>query len=384
MVASSAEDRVVLHLDMDAFYASIEQREDPSLRGEPVIVGADPEEGEGRGVVAAASYEARAYGVHSAQPITRAWRNCPEGIYLRPRFDVYEAESEQVFAIVENAVDVLEPVSIDEAYADVTDRVDGDWAAARRLAEAIGRRIASERGLTCSIGIGPNKLVAKIAADEDKPDGLTLVRPDEGEAFLAPKPADVIPGVGPKTDDALADMGIETVADLAAREPDEMEARFGAWGPRMVAFARGRDERPVTPERERKSVGAESTFREDVAPGRARQRLGEVAEEAVRRLEAAGGQGRTIAVKVRLRPFETFTRQRTLPAPTDDADVVDRIARDLFDEIDVDRPVRLVGVRIASLVDEEARQVTLDRWPTDVAAEGLGEPAWERDDYWRF
>lgn len=377
-------ERIVLHLDMDAFYASIEQREDPSLQGEPVIVGADPHQGKGRGVVAAASYEARRYGVHSAQPIGRAWRNCPEGVYLRPRFGVYEAESRAVFAIVADAVDVLEPVSIDEAYADVTERVDGDWEAATRLAEAIARRIAAERDLTCSIGIAPNKLVAKIAADEDKPDGLTLVQPGETEAFLGPKPATVIPGVGPKTADALAGIGVETVAELAERDPRAMEQRFGAWGPQMVQRARGVDERPVTAESERKSVGVESTFPEDVEPERAREALGELAAEAARRLQDEGGQGRTIALKVRVAPFETFTRQRTLPAPTDDAATIERVVAELFHEADVDRRVRLLGVRIGRLDGEDPRQVSLDRWPEDVAAEGLDEPAWEQEGYWRF
>jgi nucleotidyltransferase/DNA polymerase involved in DNA repair len=377
-------ERVVLHLDMDAFYASIEQREDPSLRGKPVVVGADPQQGEGRGVVAAASYEARRYGVHSAQPISQAWRNCPEGVYLRPRFDLYEDESREVFAIVGDAVDVLEPVSIDEAYADVTERVDGDWAAAERLAEALARRIRDERGLTCSIGIGPNKLVAKIAADEDKPDGRTLVEAAEVQAFLAPKPVDVIPGVGPKTRQALEAAGVETVGELAERSAAEMEEAFGAWGPQMVERARGRDERPVTSEHERKSVGVETTFPEDVEPEEARQALADVAAEAARRLADRDLQGRTIALKVRLSPFETFTRQRTLPAPTDRSATIERVAGELFDEADVDRRVRLLGVRIASLVDDDARQARLDRWPEDRAADRLDEPPWARQGYWRF
>jgi nucleotidyltransferase/DNA polymerase involved in DNA repair len=377
-------ERVVLHLDMDAFYASIEQREDPSLRGKPVIVGADPQQGEGRGVVAAASYEARRYSVHSAQPISQAWRNCPEGVYLRPRFDLYEDESREVFAIVGDAVDVLEPVSIDEAYADVTERVDGDWTAAERLAEALARRIRDERGLTCSIGIGPNKLVAKIAADEDKPDGRTLVEAAEVQAFLAPKPVDVIPGVGPKTRQALEAAGVETVGELAERSAAEMGEAFGAWGPQMVERARGRDERPVTSEHERKSVGVETTFPEDVEPEEARQALADVAAEAARRLADRDLQGRTIALKVRLSPFETFTRQRTLPAPTDRSATIERVAGELFDEAGVDRRVRLLGVRIASLVDDDARQARLDRWPEDRAADRLDEPPWARQGYWRF
>jgi len=279
---------------------------------------------------------------------------------------------------------VLEPVSIDEAYADVTERVDGDWTAAERLAEALARRIRDERGLTCSIGIGPNKLVAKIAADEDKPDGRTLVEAAEVQAFLAPKPVDVIPGVGPKTRQALEAAGVETVGELAERSAAEMEEAFGAWGPQMVERARGRDERPVTSEHERKSVGVETTFPEDVEPEEARQALADVAAEAARRLADRDLQGRTIALKVRLSPFETFTRQRTLPAPTDRSATIERVAGELFDEAGVDRRVRLLGVRIASLVDDDARQARLDRWPEDRAADRLDEPPWARQGYWRF
>lgn len=377
-------DRVVLHLDMDAFYAAIEQRERPELAGRPVIVGADPQQGEGRGVVAAASYEARKYGVHSAQPISQAWRNCPGGVYVRPRFDLYEAVSQALMALLEDAVDILEPVSIDEAYADVTDRTGGDVDAGRRLADALRRRVKDQLELTCSIGVASTKLVAKIASDEDKPDGLTVVPPDEVEPFLAPRPADVIPGVGPKTYSALRDRGIETVADLAEAEPDALETALGTWGPRLIELAQGRDPRPVDPTWDRKSIGAERTFAEDLDPEVARQRVPRVAKEATRRLAEEGDQGRTITLKLRVAPFETFTRQRTLPAPTDDPEVVATVVLDLFDQAAPDRDVRLIGVRIADLAKEGPRQATLDRWPADVLGEDKAPVPWEREGYWRF
>lgn len=377
-------ERIVLHVDMDAFYASVEQRDHPELAGRPVIVGADPEQGQGRGVVAAASYEARKYGVHSAQPISQAYRACPGGVYRRPRFERYEAVSEQVMGLLRDAVDVLEPVSIDEAYADVTDRCNGDVGIAKRLADALRRRVADELDLTCSIGVAPNKLVAKIASDEDKPDGLTVVRPEEVQTFLAERPADVIPGVGPKTYDQLQQHGIETVADLARTGPAELADLLGSWGPTLVELANGRDERPVDPTWDRKSIGAERTFREDQVPGRARERLGQVAREATRRLREEDDQARTITIKVRVSTFETSTRQHTLPVPTDDAATIARVANALFDELDPQREVRLVGVRLSDLAKEGPKQARLERWPADVLGQADPERPWERDGYWRF
>lgn len=379
-----SEQRVVLHLDMDAFYASVEQRERPELRGRPVVVGADPKQGEGRGVVAAASYEARRYGIHSAQPISQAWRNCPGAEFVRPRFELYQRVGRRARALFEDAVDVLEPVSVDEAYADATERTGGSIEAGARLGRAIKRRVRDELDLTCSVGVAENKLAAKIAADEDKPDGLTVVERGEVAAFLAPREVDAIPGVGDKTRALLTQHGVETVADLAAVDPSRAGELLGTWGPRLVARARGRDERPVDPAHERKSVGTERTFPEDRAPDRAREVLTEVAREAVRRLNAEDGQARTLAVKVRLEPFETFTRQRRLEAPTDDAALVEEVALELFDGLDPDRRVRLLGVRLSGLLEGPRRQATLEKWPAGAPEDVLDDPVWERDDYWRF
>lgn len=374
-------DRVVLHLDMDAFYASVEQRERPELRGRPVVVGADPQQGEGRGVVAAASYEARKYGIHSAQPIAEAWRNCPGAEFVRPRFDLYRQVSRELMGLVDDAVDVLEPISVDEAYADVADRVDGRHEAAGRLADALRRRVRDELDLTCSVGVGPNKLIAKVASDEDKPDGTTVVEPGAARSFLAPRDVQVLPGVGPETADVLAGGGLDNVRDLANAEPARLEDLLGTWGPRLVERARGVDPRPVDPTHETKSVGAECTFGEDLPPDEARPRLDRIARTATRRLDDEDAQARTVTLKLRLTPFDTYTRQRTLPAPTDDPDVVLRVARQLFDQADPDRRVRLLGVRLADL-RAGPRQARLDRWPS--AGEPPGDPVWKRDGYVRF
>lgn len=364
-------DRIVLHLDMDAFYASVEQRDDPSIRDRPVVVGADPKGGEGRGVVAAASYEAREHGVHSAMPISRAFQRLPEGtVYLRPRIGHYSEVSDAIFDAVAEAVDAFEPAGIDEAYAEVTRRCAGSFDRAEALARRIKDRTRQEWDLTCSIGVGPNKLVAKIASDLDKPDGLTVVRPHEVADVLGPLPVRVIPGVGPKTAERLRGMGVETVADLAGQDPAEMEERFGSWGPDLVARANGEDDRPVDPHWERKSVGTERTFMDDLAPDDAASALDDVVEEAVERLHRTGMQGRTVTLKVRLEDFETFTRSRTVPEPIDDPAAVREVVRGLFGEAPVDRPVRLLGVRISGLRRRGPRQATLDEWVEVEAGPG--------------
>lgn len=377
--------RVVLHIDMDAFFASVEQRDDPRIRGVPVIVGADPRRGEGRGVVAAASYEAREKGVRSALPISTAWRLCPEGVYLRPRIGHYAAVSREVFALLEGAVDAFEPASIDEAYADVTGRAGGSYEVAARLAGALQRRVRDLFDLSCSIGIGPNKLVAKIASDLDKPAGLTVVEPSQVAGVLGPLPARVIPGVGPKTGEALADaFGVTTVTELAAQGPERLAERFGVWGPEMIRLAQGLDDRPVDPHWEPKSVGAEETFLEDLPAADAPAELAEVANEATGRLRREGDQARTITLKVRLADFETFTRARTLPVPTDDPAVVGRIAQALLAEAQVAAPVRLLGVRLSGLARGAPRQATLLAWPADILGEEAPREFRGRPPRWRF
>lgn len=376
-------DRVILHVDMDAFYASVEQRDRPELQGKPVIIGADPQKGQGRGVVAAASYEARDYGVRSAMPISRAWRACPNGVYLRPRHGTYSLVSRRVFDLAEEHVDVLEQTSIDEAYADVTRSCQGSSRRAKALAGQLKEAIEDRFELTCSIGIGPNKLVAKIASDLDKPDGLTVVPPDRVAEVLGPLEARVIPGVGPKTYETLKELGLRTVADLAQADPQAMADRFGTWGPKMVTLAQGQDDRPVDPSYDRKSVGAETTFRQDLAPDEARDRLQAVVEEAVDRLQAADDQARTITLKLRTGGFDTSTHARTLQAPTDHVDAILEVVLALYDEAAPDEDIRLLGVRLSSLDKAEHRQASLSEWPADVLGEA--EPPEPRGGpLWRF
>lgn len=358
-------DRIVLHLDMDAFYASVERRDRPELAGRPVVVGADPKGGKGRGVVAAASYKAREFGVHSAMPISRAYHLLPDdAVYLHPRIADYAEVSDAIFDRVAEAVDLFEAAGIDEAYADVTARCKGDWTSAERLARRVQDHVRRDFDLTCSVGIGPNKLVAKVASDLDKPDGLTVVRPGEVDQVLGPLPAGVIPGVGPKTSARLRDeYGVETVADLASLDPDAMEDRFGAWGPGMVHRARGVDDRPVDPTWDRKSVGTETTYGEDLDPADVPGALDAVVDEAVERLHRTGFQGRTVTLKVRLASFDTFTRARTVPEPVDDPQAVRRLARELLAEASpLPEPVRLLGLRVSGLRKEGPRQTTLDEW----------------------
>ncbi|MHB8763243.1 MAG: DNA polymerase IV, partial [Deferrisomatales bacterium] len=309
--------RSILHVDMDAFYASVEQLDRPECRGRPVIVGADPREGRGRGVVAACSYEARACGVHSALPISQAWRRCPNGVYLRPRMARYIEVSEQVFGLLGRYTDLVEPLSIDEAFLDVT--------GSRRLfgaAEAIGREIKAEvrrvLGLVASVGVGPNKFVAKVASDLEKPDGLVVVGPGEAEVFLAPLPASRLWGVGPKTGERLARLGVRTIGDLARRRPEDLRASLGEAGEHLWRLARGIDERPVSAEGGAKSLGAEVTFDEDVAdPAQVRRTLLGLADRVARRLRRRGLGARGVTLKLRYESFDTVTRSVTLAEAVD-------------------------------------------------------------------
>ncbi|MCB9794537.1 MAG: DNA polymerase IV [Alphaproteobacteria bacterium] len=340
----------ILHVDMDAFYASVEQRDDPALRGRPVVVGGDPK---GRGVVAAASYEARRFGVRSAMPAARALRLCPELVFVRPDFERYRAVSAQVFDILREASEHIEPLSIDEAFLDVSHHVSATW-----VAQGLRRRIREELGLTASAGAAPSKMVAKIASDFRKPDGLTVVAPQQVRAFLSPLPVNKLWGVGPVTAARLNKRGFETLGQLAALEDPEALARLGPHGPSLARLARGEDRRPVQAHRERKSRSAERTFEEDL---RSLERLERVledqAERVCRGLVKAGEQGRTVTLKLRYADFTTLTRSITLAQPTADAVLVARLARSLLLKTDAGlRPVRLLGVGVTGL--EVPRQLS--------------------------
>jgi len=342
---------------MDCFYAAVHMRDDPALRGKPVIIGGRPE---GRGVVAAASYEVRRYGVHSAMPSSQALRLCPHAVFIPPDFRRYQRESEKIFAIYREVTPLVQAVSIDEAYLDVTQHL-GESGSATAVAREIRHRVREERGLTVSVGVGPNKLIAKIASDFQKPDGLTVVPPGKVQAFLDPLPVRRLHGVGPATEKALADLGVQTVADLRLVEAEELVARFGKHGRVLYEFSRGIDERPVETHTERKSLGTENTYAVDL------RRFEEMEEELVRMAEeVADGLFRrgltacTVTLKVRYSDFTTLTRSRTLPLPFHDAATIAGCARDLLRKTEAaSRPVRLLGVTASNLLNSRMVQLSL-------------------------
>lgn len=342
--------RKIIHVDMDAFYASVEQRDDPSLRGKPVAVG-----GEGpRGVLTTASYEARRFGCRSAMPSVTARRLCPQLIFRRPRFDVYTAVSRQVRAIFRDYTPLVEPLSLDEAYLDVTEDIRGIGSAIR-IAELIRERIRAETGLTASAGVSYNKFLAKLASDHNKPDGLCVLRPGEGAAFVAVLPVRRFHGIGPRGAEKMAALGIETGADLAARDIAFLREHFGSQAEYLYRAARGIDLRPVKANQPRKSLGAERTLDHDVSSGAA---LREVLERIVaitwERIERSGTRGRTVTLKLKHADFSQLTRARSLPRPVADRAEFARIAHALLDELlPLAQPVRLVGLTLSALEEGE-------------------------------
>jgi len=356
-VPEAASSRRILHCDMDAFYAAVHMRDDPSLRRRPVVVGGDPA---GRGVVAAASYEARAFGIHSAMPAARALRLCPEAVFLRPDFRRYVAESEKILAIFRDYSPIVQPMSLDEAYVDVTDHL-GGFPSATAVAADIRRRVREELQLTVSVGVAPNKLVAKIASDHRKPDGLTVVPPRRVMPFLAPLPVRRLHGIGPASERALHSMGITTVAELRALSVDQLMARFGSWGRTLFQNARGIDDRPVRTDHVRKSLGTERTFPRNITDLHAIDDiLGEMAAEVASGLEHRRLAAATITVKVRYPDFATHTRSMSLPVPTAAAPVIASCARLLVRRTEAAaHAVRLLGVSASGLIPCDHEQLAL-------------------------
>ncbi|MDN7024587.1 DNA polymerase IV [Methanoculleus sp. FWC-SCC1] len=354
----AADDRIILHVDMDSFYASVEVRERPVLRGAPVVVGADPRGGAGRGVVSTCSYEARRYGIHSGQPISRAYDLCPHAVFLPVNRSLYVRVSESVMQILGEYADRMEQVSIDEAYLDVTGA--GSYAGAEQLARCMKDAILEAEDLTCSVGIAPSKVVAKIASDWRKPDGLTVVPPDRVTEFLAPLPVGKIPGVGKKTGAELAGIGVGTVGDLAACDVQELIARFGRWGVHLHDLACGRDERVVQERDGAKSISRETTFDADTDdPGRICGAMDRLAADLARTLAADDLRFRTLTVKVRYRGFITHTRSRTLNRYTNDAAQIGAGAQELLAGFLDGRYVRLIGLRLSMLEHDRTRQTSL-------------------------
>ncbi|GAA0581920.1 DNA polymerase IV [Streptomyces crystallinus] len=340
----------ILHLDMDAFFAAAEQASKPSLRGKPVIVG-----GLGpRGVVATASYEARRFGARSAMPMAQARRLCPNGAYLVPRFGFYRSISEQVMELLGRLSPLVEPLSLDEAFVDLeAGGVAWDAQTAREAGQKLRADILATTGLTGSVGLAGSKMLAKIASEEAKPDGLVLIDPGTERELLAPMPVRTLPGVGPATGEHLRRAGMTTVADLAEAGEDELVRLLGkAHGASLHRMALGLDDRPVVAERDTKSVSVEDTFDVDLHDRvRVTNEVGRLADRCVQRLRASGHSGRTIVLKVRRYDFSTLTRSETLRGPTDDPAVVREAAGRLLDSVDTTGGVRLLGVGVSGLAD---------------------------------
>lgn len=346
-------------MDMDHFYTAVEEREHPEYRGKPVVVGADPKEGKGRGVVSTSNYEARRAGVKSGMPISRAWKLCPEAIYLQPNFPLYIKVSNEIMEIARKYADKFEQWGIDEAFLDISERVQS-YAEAEALAKQLKREIFEKERLTCSIGIGPNKLIAKVASDFKKPDGLTIVKEDEAEAFLAPLPARKLLWVGRKTEAKLKAMGINTIGDLARYDPTVLAERFGVMGTQMHLMARGIDRSEVESRTEVKSISHETTFEEDTADaGKVLAALDALSVEVCREVLNQNLFFKTVTVKLRYENFETHTRSKTLAFMTNRLQDLKKTAKDLLQPyLRSDRKIRLIGVRVSNLV-EGAKQKTL-------------------------
>jgi len=365
--------RIILHVDMDSFFSAIEVRENPELKGLPVIVGGKippkedetTEEGDRkvRGVVSTCSYEARAYGIHSAMALSRAYKLCPDATFLPVRMALYKKASTAIMSIVRTYADELEQVSIDEAYLDVSTRVH-DWNEAREYAEAIKREIIEKEGLTCSIGIAPNKIIAKIASDFVKPDGMTVVDEEHTRKFLDPLPVKTIPGVGPKTEETLKKSGIETIEQLANYDVQKLVAQFGKYGWQLHQLANGVDDREVEEKWERKSLGRERTFAEDTEDASVLHNcVDELAEEVYTAIRKGGFVFKTVAIKVKFGDFSVHTRAKTFTSFHSDLQTLTKTAKQLMNalirERGVGKQIRLIGVRVSHLgvVDEKQKRI---------------------------
>nr|WP_281241030.1 DNA polymerase IV [Haloplanus vescus] len=383
-MSPNAEDRIVCHVDMDCFYASCERLREPSLRGEPVVVGMGYESGEPHGAVATASYEARAYGVESAQPISTALDRLPRvttaeddpdldradaGHYRPVDLDYYREVAGQIKEILHDCADRVREVSIDEAYLDVTERTAWTVVDGRPLAAGYARhvkeRIAREVGVPASVGVAPTMSAAKVASDHDKPDGLVVVEPGAVREFFAPLPVEAVHGVGPVTARELGELGVETAGDLAAADPGVLRERFGERGQTLYDRARGDDDREVTPTGRPKSLSRESAFTEATDDAdRQRETVAGLAADVAERAEGEDALYRTIGIKAVTPPYDVNTRERSLPGPVADPDLVREVALDLLQEF-AGTAVRKLGVRVSNLQFDAASQARLDGWETE-------------------
>ena len=351
--------RIVFHVDMDAFYVSCERRRDPTLAGKPVVVGADPQGGKGRGVIMAASYEARARGVRSGMPISQAWRALSDGIYKLPDYDLYGQVSESVITILRDFADIVEQASIDEAFMDVTSRT--TWETVRGHAMAVKEAVHERGRITCSVGAAPNKSCAKIAGEQQKPDGLTVVTPGEIQAFLDPLPIRRISGIGPKTEEVLQGAGIQTIGELARTPGEKLKELLGKNAVWLWGIARGEEQLPVEERPDPKSISVERTFSRDATEwGVVLETLDDIAANVWDRAQLQKVRFRNVGVRIRFTGFETHLRQRTLPNHVDDPAVLTQVARELLEEFrERGRAVRMVGVRVAAFTKGVGRQLRL-------------------------
>jgi DNA polymerase IV (archaeal DinB-like DNA polymerase) len=351
--------RFIFHIDMDHFYTAVEERENPAIKGKPVVVGSDPKEGKGRGVVSTSNYEARAAGVRSGIPISQAWRLCPKAVYLPPNFPLYIKVSSEIMTISRKYASKFEQWGIDEAFLDVTDKVK-DWTEVEALARQIKQEIKDKEHLTASIGVGPNKLVSKVASDFQKPDGLTLVKEEDAQKFFDPLPVRKLLWVGRKTEAKLKEIGINTIGDLARYDPTALTSMFGVMGLQMHLMAKGLDRSEVEERIGVKSISHETTFEEDTADAAAiLSALDALCIEVQKETAEQKLLFKTVTVKIRYKGFETHTRGKTLPMLTNRVEDLKKTAKELLlPYLGVDRKIRLIGVRVSSLVSCE-KQKTL-------------------------
>jgi DNA polymerase IV (archaeal DinB-like DNA polymerase) len=353
--------RIIAHIDMDAFFAAVETREHPEFFGKPVIVGADPKEGKGRGVVSTASYEARVFGIHSAMPISRAYERCQHGIFTRPHFDLYSKVSGEIMAIVRKYGGRFEQVSIDEAYIDLS--YVGSFTVARAQAIQMKNEIRGATGLSCSVGIGPSKIVAKIASDFRKPDGLTIVSPGQVSDFLSPLPVEKIPGVGKKTGAILHNIGISSIGDLVRVDVQELIGLFGKWGALLHDLATGTDDREVRQDEGYKSISRETTFDEDTSDTAVLGgTLDTMADELHAHVLGERLRFKTITLKVRDEHFRTSTRSKTLERFTNDIGVIKETANSLLSGTIMGQKIRLIGLRLSGFENAGTRQMTIEEF----------------------
>ena len=357
---------------MDAFYASIEQLDHPEYKGRPVIVGADPKTGKGRGVVAACSYEARKFGIRSALPISRAWKLCPQGVYVRPRMNRYVEVSQQVMDVFRRYTDLVEPLSIDEAFLDITGSV-ALLGPADEIARSIKKAIREATGMTASVGLAPNKFLAKIASDLKKPDGLVVLQEDDVDQFLRDLPISRLWGVGPKTEARLHEMGFRTIGQLASASRESLVRTLGSLGEHLYQLSHGKDDRQVVPDWERKSVGTETTFDEDTDDRDLLLRtILELSDHVAERLRKDEYRARKVTLKLRYSNFSTHTKQHSLDRLIQAGDEIAAVARQLFSQFPLNRKIRLIGVSAGDLHRgrEDPEQLTL--FATSNPKEKLG------------